>query len=88
MPKEKEETNFLYKARGNSAKARERTKEEINPRLLEALFGRVNEEGKIANFAHEYVIFYRRGNYLIEGNPSPINRALILIIFSFKSFRD
>ena len=31
--------------------------------------------------AHEYVIFYRRGNYLIEGETSPINRSLILLIF-------
>ena len=30
--------------------------------------------------AHEYVIFYRRGNYLIEGKGSPINRSLILLI--------
>ena len=36
--------------------------------------------GKEAIFSHEYVIFYRRGNYLIEGETSPINRSIILHI--------
>ena len=63
-------------------------KEETNPRLLEALFGRPNERGKEGYFAHEYVIFYRRGNYLVEGNPSPINIGLILHISFIQSLRD
>ena len=46
MPKEKEETNFLYMERGISAKAKGEAKEETNPRLLEALFGRVTILGE------------------------------------------
>ena len=41
-----------------------------------------------AIFAQEYAIFYRRGNYLVEGNSSPINRALILIVSHPINFRD
>ena len=40
------------------------------------------------DLVHEYVIFYRRGNYLIEGETSPINRGLILLISFIKSLRD
>ena len=37
---------------------------------------------------HEYVIFYRRGNYLIEGKASPINRSIIPHISFIPSSRD
>ena len=56
---------------------------ETNPSLLEGFLGRVTHEEKDAIFANEYVILFRRGNYLIEGNPSPKNRGIILIVFSF-----
>ena len=47
----------------------------MKPTLAEYV---IEEKRKLA---HEYVIFYRRGNYLIEGKTSPINRSLILLIF-------
>ena len=45
-------------------------------------------KGKKRKLAHEYVIFYRRGNYLIEGETSPINRSLISSQFIHPSLRD
>ena len=47
----------------------------MKPTLAEYV---IEEKRKVA---HEYVIFYRRGNYLIEGKTSPINRSLSLLIF-------
>jgi len=41
LPKEKEETNFLYMVKGISAKCMKGTKEETNPRASRSLFGRV-----------------------------------------------
>jgi hypothetical protein len=45
-----------------------------------------DSKGIRAIFAHEYVIFYRRENYLIEGKPSLINRALITLILFIQKF--
>ena len=48
MPKEKEETNFLYeevKVDGTHGKERRKIKEETNPRTCLDCLGRVNEEG-------------------------------------------
>ena len=64
LQKEKEETNFLYKARGisaNKSQGRSKIKEDTNPRLLEDKHWPcdISEEGI---FAHEYVMFYKRGN--------------------------
>ena len=75
------------KRKGNFGQGIREAKEETNPRLLEALFGRPNERGKEEYFAHEYVIFYRRGNYLIEGETSPINRSLISSHFISSKFK-
>ena len=49
---------------------------ETNPSLLEGFLGRVLHRRK-----EEIGSFYRRGNYLVEGETSPINRSLILLIF-------
>ena len=55
-------------------------------RLLEALTWPCDSHEEKRKLAHEYVIFYRRGNYLIEGKSSPINRGLILHISFIPKF--
>ena len=80
LPKEKDETNLHEDALGESTKARKEQKRKqikASRRLVLAEY----LKGKKRKLAHEYVIFYRRGNYLIEGKTSPINRSLILLIF-------
>ena len=57
---------------------RQKTKQIKACRNLALAVCLIKEKGKLA---HEYVISYRRGNYLIEGKTSPINRSLILLIF-------
>ena len=52
----------------------------MKPTLAECI---IEEKRKLA---HEYVIFYRRGNYLIEGETSPINRSLISSQFIHPKF--
>ena len=74
--------------RPRESKARQGTEKETNPSLLEGCNGRPNGVGNKGYFAHEYVIFYRRGNYLIEGETSPINRSLISSQFIHPSLRD
>ena len=61
---------------------RKQIKASRSPSLAEYL------KGKKEEIAHEYVIFYRRGNYLIEGETSPINRSLISSHFIHPSLRD
>ena len=63
-------------------------KKETNPSLLEGCLGRPKGMRNKGYFAHEYVIFYRRGNYLIEGETSPINRSHIPHFSFMQSFRD
>ena len=81
MPKEKEEINLLLEAMKWAANSGENKRGNKSKGLHDMPW---TSKEKIGNsiFAHEYVIFYKRGNYLHEGKPSPINRGLILIVFS------
>jgi hypothetical protein len=91
LPKEKEETNFLYEKIRESAMLREKARLEQNRKQIKASRSLVLAEclkGKKRKLAHEYVIFYRRGNYLIEGETSPINRSLISSHLIHPSLRD
>ena len=58
-----------YTRNGDGRPTKEGTKEETCPRASRSSPWPCDLRGIRAIFAHEYVIFYRRGNYLIEGNP-------------------
>ena len=83
-----------FPLRGNEVGAQERDKRqdmEQNRKKIQGLMKPTLAEYVIEEkrkLAHEYVIFYRRGKYLIEGETSPINRSLILHICFIQSFRD
>ena len=83
-----------FPLRGNEVGAQERDKRqgmEQNRKQIQGLMKPTLAEYVIEEkrkLAHEYVIFYRRGNYLIEGETSPINRSLISSHFIHPSLRD
>ncbi|RYX77926.1 hypothetical protein EON69_01395 [bacterium] len=87
MPKEKEETNLHEDAIWNSAKRETRQGMEQNRKLFQDLMKSILAE-LLKEKKEEIGSFYRRGNYLIEGETSPINRSLILLIFIHPSLRD
>ena len=91
LPKEKEETNFPCMHKGTSAKrdkGKARNKKWNKSKPSRRLPWPCDSWGNNAIFAHEYVIFYRRRNYIIEGETSPINRSLIPHISFIQSLRD
>ena len=91
LPKEKRGNKFAYACIRESAMLREKASLEQNRKQIKASRSLVLAEclkEKKRKLAHEYVIFYRRGNYLIEGETSPINRSLISSHFIHPSLRD
>ena len=87
LPKEKEETNLHEDAIWNSAKRETRQGMEQNRKLFQDLMKSILAE-LLKEKKEEIGSFYRRGNYLIEGETSPINRSLIPHFSFMQSFRD
>jgi len=80
LPKEKEETNLHMGCIRESAKLRKRQGMEQNRKQIQGLMKPMLAE-LLKRKKGEIGSFYRRGNYLVEGETSPINRSLILLIF-------
>ena len=91
LAKRKRGNKFAYGCIRDSAKRETRQGKEQKRKQIQGLMKPMLAEclkRKNGKLAHEYVIFYRRGNYLIEGETSPINTSLIPHISFIPSSRD